>query len=283
VANTARLVDDAGNTIVTLGNDALGTNLKSVNLGFPSFREATTPLSGQDGEYDVTQLVGSRAVTAEVEFTDTVSASVGIDLLGGLLHPGRRYWLYVQMDGWARERMIRVRGASFTPNTTSIPWGAQLGWKAPAPLLLDTTLSSQTLSPTAQPGGGMTFPMTFPMTFAPGLVPGAAILSVGGTVNASPVVDIYGPCTSPLFRVVDTGRTMSFTGLTVNQGDYLHIDVQARTINLNSDPNQSQYDRLDMATSQWPTLPPGSPQVVFSPASSSAGCAAVVSWRNSWT
>jgi hypothetical protein len=245
-------------------------------------RAATTPLSGQDGEYDVTQLVGARAITAELTLPP-IGNSLLIDTIRGLMHPGRRYTLRVQMDGWASERMITVRPATMTLKTAGFPVTAQLGWSAPQPLLLDTALSSQTLSPAAQPGGGMTFPMTFPMTFAPGLVPGAAILSVGGTVNASPVVDIYGPCTSPLFRVVDTGRTMSFTGLTVNQGDYLHIDVQARTINLNSDPNQSQYDRLDMATSQWPTLPPGSPQVVFSPASSSAGCAAVVSWRNSWT
>jgi hypothetical protein len=95
-------------------------------------------------------------------------------------------------------------------------------------------------------------------------------------------VDIYGPCSGPLFRVVNTGATLSFSSLSLAAGDYLHIDTAARTITLNNDPSQSRYDALDMATSQWPSLPPGSPQVVFSPASSSAGCVAVVSWRSTW-
>ena len=285
MTNTARLVDDAGGTILTLGDESLGTTLRTLDLGFPTVREQMTPLSGQDGELDNTQLLGSRGITAEVAFQDTATAGAALDTLRGLMHPGRRYWLRVLMDGWSAERMVRVRGASFAAPTAALPWTGQLGWKAASPMWLDSALSQVTLNPSAQPGGGMSFPMSFPMSFQPGYVPGASILQVGGTVPALPVIDMYGPFSGALFRVVDTGLQLSFPTFTLAAGDYLHVDMQAKTITLNNDLSQSRLNRLDFSNSSgWPglALPPGSPQVVFSPQSSSGGCQAVLSWRNSW-
>jgi hypothetical protein len=281
-AISARLVDDSGNVLLNMDRDLTGLVLNTIDLGFPAVREATSNLSGQDGELDLTQLTGGRAITAEV--TLPVSG-VGplMDTVRGLMHPGRRMWLYVHRDDWSADRMIRVRGASLVASSGRPPLTAQLGWKAASPTLQDIAMSSVTLSPTGNSGGGgMTFPQTFPETFAAGLVPGASILTVNGSANASPLIDIYGPCSAPLFRVVDTGDQMSFSGLTINSGDYLHIDVAARTITLNNDPTQSRYNFLDFSTSSWPVLPPGFPQVVFSPASSSPGCQAVLSWSSQW-
>jgi hypothetical protein len=109
VTNTVRLVSDAGATLVQFTDDATQAILTGLDLGFPAVREATTPLSGQDGEFDVTQLVGSRAITAEVAFLPN-QAAANLDTLRGLMHPGRRYWLNVQMDGWPAERMSECAG-----------------------------------------------------------------------------------------------------------------------------------------------------------------------------
>lgn len=275
--SSVRLVDDTGVTQITLDTDPILTTL---DLGYPTVRESTVNSSGMDGEDDLTQYTGGRAIVAEVAFASD-SALQQMDAVRGLMHPGRRYWLHVLRDGWAAERRIRVRGATLSMSGT-IPWTGQLGWKAPGATFQAVTASSVTLNPAGQSTGGMAFPVTLPMSFQPGLVPGASVVSVGGTANAYPTIDIYGPCTGPLFRVVDTGATLSFPNLSIAQGDYLHIDTSARTITLNNDPAQSQYAQLDFGASTWPTLPYGNPQVVFSPQSASSGCVAVVSWRSQW-
>lgn len=285
MSRSASLVDDSGNVLLTLDSDSMDGSLvlTSLDLGYPSPREASTVLSGQDGENDVTTYTGGRAITAEVGFV-TPSDTIGSlqDTVRGLMHPGRRYWLYVQQDGWSGQRMIRVRGASLAMPTGPLPWVGQLGWKAPGATFQDVTASSVTLSPQAQSSGGMTLPMSFPMSFQPGLVPGASILTVNGTAPAPPVVDMYGPCSDPLFRVVTTGQQVSLPGLSIAAGSFVRVDVAARTVLLNNDPAQSQLNRVDYSSSSWPLLPTGSPEVVFSPSSTGAGCQAVLSWRSQW-
>jgi hypothetical protein len=280
-AISARLVDDSGTTLLTMDRDLTGLILNTIDLGTPTVRENTTPLSGQSGELDLTRYTGGRAITAEV--TLPVSG-VGplMDTVRGLMHPGRRMWLYVHRDDWSADRRIRVRGATLTQASGALPLKAQLGWKAPGPAFQDLAASSVSLSPSAQPGGGVTAPITAPVSLSPGLAPGASQLTVGGNMPALPTIDVYGPCSGPLIRVVDTGLQLSFSQLSINSGDYLHIDCAGRTITLNNDPAQSRYQQLDFSTSNWFALPNGSPQVVFSPTSSSTGCVAVVSWTNQW-
>lgn len=284
MTRSARLVDDSGNTLIVLDSDTIGADvapyvLTSLDFGTPDVRDAVTTLSGQDGTNDVTQYAGARAVTAELGI---LVDDGSLDTLRGLLHPGRRYWLYAQKPSWPQERRIRVRGAGLAAPDAAPPLTAQLSWKAPSPTFQDTTLSSVTLNPVGSATGGVSFPVSLPFAFDPGTVPGASILSVGGTVNALPFIDIYGPCSAPLIRVVDTGAQLSFPNLTIAQGDYLHIDVAARAVTLNDDPAQPLYQTLDFASATWPTLPTGSPEVIFSPASTGPGCVAVVSWRSSW-
>ncbi len=278
---SARLVDDGGETLLSMGMGYADVALSQIDLGFPDARESSTPLSGQDGAWDTTSLVGGRGITAEVTVHEPGTVGASQDVLRALMHPRRRMWLYVSRDDWAADRRIRVRGASLATANGRFPITAQLAWRAATPTLEDVTATSVTLNPVADSGGGLSLPTVFPLAFAPGLVPGATIVSVGGTADASPTVDVYGPCTDPLIRVVGSGE-LSFTGLTVRAGDYLHIDVADRSITLNNDAAQSQYHRLNFGASTWPTLPPGSAQVVFSPASAEAGCVAVVSWRSQW-
>jgi hypothetical protein len=203
------------------------------------------------------------------------------DKIRALMHPGRRMWLHVRMDDWPVERKIRVRGASLALPMGPLPWSAQLGWVAPNPTFEEVTPQSVTLAPQGQPSGGMSFPMSFPMSFDPGLVPGAALITVGGTVPVSPVIDVYGPCSDPLVRVVNTGAQVRLRG-DIAAGDFVRIDTAARTILRNNDPNYSVYGQLDFASSSWPRLPVGQVQVVFSPASSSGACQAVLRWSNRW-
>ncbi len=250
--------------------------LNRLDLGFPEVRAVSDPLAGGDGEVDSTQYIGARAITAAL----TLSRPVGpkIDLLRGLCHPGRRLWLHVARDDWDGERRILVRGNDVAAVPTNLT-RAQVGWRAPAGLLEAVTADSVTLSPVGNASGGAAYPATYPRAFDPGLVPGAALLQVGGTVAAPPVIDIYGPCHDPLVRLVSTGEQVRLL-MPVAAGQFVRVDMAARTVLLNGDLNQSRYGRLDFVSSSWWALPVGSAvQVVFTPEGPRAGCQAVLVWH----
>ncbi len=279
MTTSARLVDSAGTELLRMDPTWAEFTLNRLDLGFPEVRAVSDPLAGGDGEVDSTQYVGARAITAAL----TLSRPVGpkLDLLRGLCHPGRRLWLHVARDDWDGERRILVRGndvAAVPANLTR----AQVGWRAPAGLLEAVAADSVTLSPVGNASGGAAYPLTYPVAFNPGLVPGAALLQVGGTVPAPPIIDIYGPCHDPLVRLIGTGEQVRLL-MPVAAGQFVRVDMTARTVLLNGDPNQSRYGRLDFATSSWWALSVGNAvQVVFSPEGPGAGCQAVLRWRRKW-
>jgi len=92
--------------------------------------------------------------------------------------------------------------------------------------------------------GGAVFPAVFPVQFA---------TSGGGTsspVNSGnrptpPVFRIYGACVNPQIVNLTTGQRLVFNG-SVAVGDYLEIDVQARTVMRNgTTPLQNFYDPVN--------------------------------------
>lgn len=274
-----RLVDPAtGNELLSLSTDTEDVGrLLSLDVGFPAVRSVTTFRSKTHGALDSTRYLGDRAITAVLQMP--VDSDAAVDTLAGLLNPQLRLWLYVRRDGWDAERRILVRGAMF-----SCPPGAnrqaQAGWVAPAGLFEDSVLSQLILSPAGTAEGGLSFTFTYPKTYGTGVVPGYAYAQVGGTISAAPQIDVYGPCTSPSIELVGTGQNIVFTGLTVADGNFLRVDLSARTVYLNGDPTLSEYSALDFTVSSWWALPPGQQQLLFSPLNAGPGCVAVVSWRN---
>ncbi len=276
--NTLRVVRPDGVEVLNLGMDE-SYILTSLDLGFPDVRDSSETVPGMDGEVDTTAHVGARAITAEV-FVSQSGTGPLVDKLAGVMHPGARHWLYVGRADWPGERRILARGGTFACPPGNVR-RAQMGFRCPAGLLEDAAEESVTLAPQGSATGGMTMPEEFPLTFDPGLVPGARLIDVGGTVSTLPVVDIFGPCTDPLVRVVGTGAQMTIRG-DIAAGDFVRIDTAARTILRNNDPNFSVYGQLDFATSSWLILPVGNAQVVFSPLSSSGNCQAIMRWAKRW-
>ncbi len=253
--------------------------LNRLDLGWPEVRSVSDPLAGGDGEVDSTQFVGARAITAAL----TLSRPVGpkIDLLRGLCHPGRRLWLHVSRSDWDGERRILVRGKDVAVVPANLT-RAQVGFRAPGGLLESVLPDTDILSPVGASSGGVDYPVEYPLEFDPVLVPVAALLNVGGTVPALPVIDLYGPCSNPVVRLLGTGEQIRLL-MPVAAGQFVRVDMAARTVLLNGDPNQSRYGRLDFATSSWWALPVGNQvQVVFSPEAPGAGCQAVLKWRRTW-
>jgi hypothetical protein len=279
-STTVRIVDQNG--IQLYYSDSFSQSiLNSLDLGYPTVRAVTTAVSGAHGNTDTTRWFGDRAITATFTMPERPWTDSAVDALAGLMDPGRRLWLYVRRPNWASERRILVRPATFTCPPGAMRQ-AQAGWVAPAGLFEDSTLSAVTLTPSSStPAGGVAFPLTIPMVLGAGVAPGAAVIEVDGNTATPPTIDIYGPCANPIIRCMTTGQQVSFPSFSVAAGDYLHIDMQARTVTLNNNPAMSRYNKRDLASSSWWSLPTGAAvQVVFIASSPGPSSNAVMSWRS---
>lgn len=101
-------------------------------------------------------------------------------------------------------------------------------------------------------GGGLTFPLTFPFTFNPS-TGGALTIAHVGTAPAKPVLEIVGGITTPQIVNPLTGERLAFTS-EVAAGDFLEVDLFAKTIRLNGTVNRRNL--LDRSQSTWFSIPP---------------------------
>jgi len=74
---------------------------------------------------------------------------------------------------------------------------------------------------------------------------GSVVISNGGTAPVFPVVRIYGSVTDPVITNTTTGRSVSFTGLTIPAGHYVDIDMANETVLYDGITNYYQYILLD--------------------------------------
>jgi len=281
VITGARLVDLSGTELVRFNVAPL--RLQRLGLGYPEPRVSATARPGRDGEDDTTAYHGASAITLELVVldNDVVGRDEWVARIRGYLAPGQRSWLHVASTDWPVERRILVRGDQAPAVFESR--GAQkiqVGLRAPDGVMQSTTVTTQTLYPTAGAQGGAALPWAFPVTLDPGNVPGAATVTNGGTVAAFPVVDIYGFCTDPVVKNLSTGQQIGFVGLTINAGDFLRVDFAGRLVLLGNEIGQSRYPLLDFAASTWWSLPPGPTLVAFIPGNPGASCQAVLSFRD---
>lgn len=259
--------------------------LITFELGYPDVREVSQPVPGRDGENDITAHFGAAAHTMTLRIRDDqpTSRDALLDQLRGYCSPKLRAYLHLTKDGWPDERRTLVRGVQ-APATFDRPGPLPIsvGWKAPRGVWESTVQQSQVLFPSSGSAGGAPVPWIFPLQFAAGNVPGAASLSNGGTVDALPFIDIYGFCTNPVIKNLTTGEQLAFTGLTVQAGDFIRVDMARQVALLSNDAGQSRYGFLDFTSLTWWGLPPGSSQIAFLPGNPGSTCQAVIYFRDSF-
>lgn len=115
----------------------------------------------------------------------------------------------------------------------------------------ETTATGSTFEST----GGATMPRTFPVTF---IASDSATASVNNTGNrpTPAVFRVYGFATDPQIVLVgdSASRRIAMTG-TIGAGDYLELDVQARTVKLNGTSPAQEF--IDASETTWFDLPVG--------------------------
>lgn len=102
--------------------------------------------------------------------------------------------------------------------------------------------------------GGRTYPLTYPRVYGVVGSGGIAAFENSGTYDSPGKIRIYGPITNPSIEHLELGVTMSFN-VVIDQGDFLEIDLDARTILLNGSisrrsamSNQSRWFTFQPAT-----------------------------------
>jgi hypothetical protein len=128
----------------------------------------------------------------------------------------------------------------------------------------------------ATSGGGRTYDRVYPLVYAAGGTGGNLTATNAGNFPTRPVLTITGPCTTPRVENVTAGRYLLFD-LTLGVGDFLVVDLDARTILLGG--TASRYSSLVSGSSWW-ELAPGDNLLKFTSADSMGTLE--VRYRSAW-
>lgn len=148
----------------------------------------------------------------------------------------------------------------------------------------DPTISSTTLTTvntstvTAGVGGGLMMPFTFPIQFDFDSSAGTASISYTGDLESYPVIDIWGAISTPEIRNLTTGKIVRLTS-SVGASDFVRIDMGNQTVTLNGVTNL--LGALDVLTSDWWSLVPGTNQIQLAGVSP-VNAFAAIKYRNAW-
>lgn len=266
-----------------------GYAVQAIDTGFPEVRGIASNKTDADGTYDISAHFGARPVTLVVGLNPDVVSSTNqalVEALRAFMHPRLRPALYYTIDGGSERRIeLRADQSTFVDQFVEVAYGfITCGWRAPKGIIESGTLTTETLEAGSAALGGRAYDLDFDVSFPGAGVLGEGLLTVGGVLPVDPVIRLYGPCTDPAIVHVDQAKVMSFDGnggITLGAGEYLEVDVSAKTVTLSTD-GSSKYDRLNVAESDWITLEPGDNRVRFVPYAFTAGSEAVFTYRAAW-
>jgi hypothetical protein len=235
-------------------------------LGQPDRRsgDVSRPLS--DGDFKGSSFYSSRTVVIDVNI-EAATGSGATALLSALSLQWRgTNILYAQMPGWGTRAIEgeprRMRSDDKSTNRFGlIP--VVLEYYSPTPAMYEDIVTTGT--PPA-PAAAFTFPATFPVTF--GAVTGGLSTSTtnSGDYDYPPVMRVYGPYTDVTITRNSDSAFLGLAGVSVVAGEYIEIDMDARTILHSNGANQRRYMT---AGSVWMTIPPGSETFTITPSGSS--------------
>lgn len=231
--------------------------------------------SGDHGAWATPQFYGPRTLTLTVHATATSQALRDVarayiqqaipvsDLATFRLDEPVPVQMSVRRSGQVVETYVGLQDAEF-----SVPL------VAPDPRKYSTVLHQLTATQAAS-AAGLAPPLTPPFTLPAGAPPMAVACANAGSFETRPTVTITGPITAPAVVNQTTGRTVSFSGLTLSATDVLAVDLNARQALLNG-----VYRPADISSSWW-VMPPGTTTVQVT-GTGSTGSTMTVAWRDAW-
>lgn len=287
--NTIRL-EDATDTIwlrptAPSWNDPIVCKGHSLSSAAP--RVVQQARAGRSGVDDLTEFHDEATFQAELIIRDTLGATrhQQVDRLRAMLRANNRPYLYMQRDGWSNERRAQVRGGSVTnpidrASVSRLETSIQM--VLPGGVWESTVQSSDVIRPAQTSGTGRTYPRSYPWAYTPGNSGATKIITTGGgeygAVSTSLLMRLYGACADPVITNQTTGQVLELDNVTLAAGQYLEIDMGAKTVLFNGNPTLSFYGRVNFATSDWWELQPGPNALTVGAASLDGSCELSLFW-----
>lgn len=263
--------------------DPIVCGKENLTSAAPRVVEQSRP--GRSGVDDLTAFHDGATWQADLTVFDVggLTRHQWVDRLRGMLRPSLRPWLVMQRDGWLTERRARVRGGNLTAPIdylsgqrveTSIQVVLPDGkWQSPIQ-------SSDSLRPTSSTGRA--YPRVYPWAYTPASSGAVKIITVGsGEYGVAPtpvLMRLYGSFTDPIITNQTTGEVFELDGVSVTAGNYLEIDMDAKTVLLNGSAGSSYYSKINWATSSWWQLQPGGNELTVGATTLDASCELDLFW-----
>lgn len=220
-------------------------------------------------------------ITLELYAADNAALTAAVNALGTAFAVGELADLTFQIPGVAGGTMgkisARCRRRQLPVNLEylyRIPL-ATIEMAAPDPLLYSASATTVNI-PLAVPTGGLTFPATFPLVFGTTGTFGSVNVTNSGNANSAPTFRVYGPVTNPSLTNYTSGTTFT-VGITLASGEFLDIDMSARTVLLGGTGNRYSY----VTAPNWWELVPGVNEVRFT--ASTGSSSTDMTFRSAWS
>lgn len=234
----------------------------------------------QHGAWRSTGYSGARSIAASGKLyaPDAATLNGAFDRLNDAIPAGVDRTLVVNYAGTSRWATVQ-QSDDVLPGWQSDyvgTWSIQVSatdWRK-----FGASLSGSTRLPSTT--GGLTIPFTVPFTINATTVTGQVSLENPGNESGPVVLRIDGPCTGPVVTHVSTGNALVFSSsLVLQDGEFLLIDMDARTALANGQANRAGY----ITSRGWSAFDPGDNTWAFSASQydsrSQLSVTAVPAWR----
>lgn len=267
-------------------------NLSAPDLADPELSTDDASRPRADGVAFGTDYRGGRTITfdlglmgddeAEVRDTlATLSTAWRADAVRS--KPGAVAELHVQYAG--RERVIYGRPRRFAATDEE----AYQGWITAAAdfataddLFYGASEGNETLTIIPPTGGGLVAPLASPLTSTASSDRSASI-TVGGQVNAWPIVTFAGPITNPEFAITGLWSLKLATTLAADQSLTIDTRPWARTVLRDGVASLAGALTRDSVRLAGASIPPGTYEVVLRGTDGTGTASMSVRWRETFT
>lgn len=155
----------------------------------------------------------------------------------------------------------------------------QLPMVAADPRIYGTTLTTVSAEAGGAPNAGRTYAKAFDFSYGAALSVGQIFITNNGDAESPPIIKVYGPGVNPSLYNATTNETVSLI-YSLAAGEYLEIDLNARTVLLNGVTNR--YSAVDFASTHWWMLQPDQNDIRLGYFSFEAGAKFEISYRDAW-
>lgn len=245
--------------VVTDLNDLVAFGLEDVRgAGIPGLRHDTVKTPSRDGETYVRTILEPRFLIVQLAVFGTTWAAhlANRRTLVTALNPktGVGTLQYTpDATAYAIDCLVE-RGVGFSKSLGAFTERATISFRCPDPAWFDPAEASILAAIT----GGLSIPMTIPMSI--GALTETKVIANAGDLDVFPTITVPGvPFTNPTITNVTTSKKLALTGITVNIGETLTIDMEAKTVKVGS---TSVIDKMTSASEFW-SLAKGNNTVKF--------------------